>query len=72
MATSSKCRPVVGSSRMSSACSVVALGEALHQLQPLRFAAGEDIERLPEREVAEPHLLQDAQRAGDLFRLELR
>ena len=47
----------------------VALRQALDELEPLRLAAGKHVERLAEREIAEAHFLEHAQRldnAGDL------
>ena len=43
------------------------IGKMADQLEPLRFAAGEDIEGLAETEIAEADLLEDAQRVGDLL-----
>ena len=41
---------------------VLLIREPLDELQPLRLAATQDIQRLAEREVAQPHLLQHHQR----------
>ena len=45
-----------------------AFREKLHELQPLRLAAGERVERLPEREVAQPDVFERAELRGDRAR----
>ena len=42
-----------------------AAGQLLRQLDPLRLAAGQRRGRLPQRDVAQPHVLQRAQLGGD-------
>ena len=41
--------------------------EVLDELEPLRFAAGEDIQRLAEAQIAEPDLLEHLERSADLL-----
>ena len=64
-ATSSKCSPVVGSSKIRSAPAVVGvaltLDEMANEFETLRLAAGERVEGLTQTQVTQPDLGQDAQ-----------
>ena len=76
MATSSKCRPVVGSSKMkrlpwqSRHFPDVLLGfrKMPNELQTLRFATGERVERLAESQITETDFIQNIERLRQRFR----
>ncbi len=68
---SSKCRPVVGSSkrkRCRPRRSVPGRGEVAGQLQPLRLAAAQGRDGLAEAQVAQPHGGERREARGDLGR----
>ena len=44
-----------------------ALGQMPDELEPLRFAAGQGVERLTETEIAEPDFLQNGERLREFF-----
>ena len=43
-----------------------------NELEPLRFAAGQSVERLTQPQITEPNLLQDEERSGQRLRFSQR
>jgi len=80
IAMSSKCRPVVGSSKIEEVrlcLRRVGLGpvfqEVADEFEPLAFPAGKGVERLAEPEIPEPDVLKHRQRTDDVAsRLDLQ
>ena len=58
---SSKCSPVVGSSKMKSVPSHAGLRQMRRQLHALRFAARKRRRRLPQPQIAQPDIVQHLQ-----------
>ena len=58
---SSKCRPVVGSSKMNSVPALLDVRQVRRQFHALRFAAGERRGRLPQPQIAQPDIVQHLQ-----------
>ena len=61
LAMSSKCRPVVGSSKMKSVPAQLAMRQVRGQLHALRFAAGERGGGLAQPQIAQAHVVQHLQ-----------